>query len=108
MVCPWKKGTLVIDDWDCQGKIIHSIDSDNQWEEEIIYSKAGLKDHGTKKWTYSETIELSEPEDVVDDLTVVYDQFIDAIEKAELTIKPEEPKGDEGNGSTFESARKMK
>ena len=87
-----KKGTLVIDDWDCQGKIIHSIDTDNQWEEEIIYSKAGpSKTMAPRSEHTVETIELSEPEDVVDDLTVVYDQFIDAIEgKAELTIKPEE------------------
>ncbi len=87
-----KKGTLVIDDWDCQGKIIHSIDSDNQWEEEIVYSKAGpSKTMAPRSEHTVETIELSEPEDVVDDLTVVYDQFIDAIEgKAELIIKPEE------------------
>ena len=39
----------------------------------------------------TETIELSLPEDVTDNLTVVYNQFIDAIEKkAELTIKPEQ------------------
>ena len=31
------------------------------------------------------------PDDVVDDLSVVYDQFIDAVEgKNELTIKPEQ------------------
>ena len=38
-----------------------------------------------------ETITLSEPMDVVDNLDPVYWQMVDAIEgKAELTIKPEE------------------
>ena len=38
-----------------------------------------------------ETIPLSEPTDVEDNLDVVYRQLVDAIEgKAELTIKPEQ------------------
>ena len=37
----------------------------------------------------TETITISEPLDVVDNLTVVYNQLLDAVEgKAELTIKP--------------------
>ena len=38
-----------------------------------------------------ETIDFKYPDDVVDNLTTVYNQFIDAVEgKAELTIKPEQ------------------
>lgn len=87
-----KRGTLVIDDWDCKGKIVRSLDDDDKWEEEIVYSKAGpSKTMAPRSEHTIETIEISEPDDVVDNLTVVYDQFIGAIEgKVELTIKPEE------------------
>ena len=37
-----------------------------------------------------ETIKLSEPMDVDDDLMVVYEQLVAAIEGAELTIKAEQ------------------
>ncbi|MBQ3225635.1 MAG: Gfo/Idh/MocA family oxidoreductase [Clostridia bacterium] len=87
-----KKGTLVIDDWNCDGKIVRCIDKENKWEEEIVYTKAGpTKTMAPRNPNSTETIVLSEPEDVVDNLNPVYWQFIDAIEgKAELTIKPEE------------------
>ncbi len=87
-----KKGTLVIDDWDCEGQIVRSLDNDDQWEEEIVFSKAGpSKTMAPRSEHTTETIKISEPDDVVDNLSVVYDQFADAIEgKAELTIKPEE------------------
>ncbi len=87
-----EKGTLSIGDWDCEGQIIHSLDTDDEWEEEIVYSKAGpSKTMAPRSEHTIETIDISEPTDVVDDLTVVYDQLIDAIEgKAELTIKPEQ------------------
>lgn len=85
-----KQGTLEIGDWDCKGKIVRCIDKENKWEEEIVYTKAGpTKTMAPRNPNSTETIELSEPTDVVDDLTVVYDQFIDAVEgKAELTITP--------------------
>lgn len=87
-----KDGTLQIDDWDCEGKIVRCIDKEDQWEEEIFYTKAGpTKTMAPRSEKSTETIAISEPMDVVDDLTVVYDQFIDAVEgKAELTIKPEQ------------------
>ena len=87
-----KTGTLVIDDWDCKGKIVRCIDTDNKWEEEIVYTKAGpTKTMAPRNENTTQKIDLSEPMDVVDSLTIVYDQFIDAIEgKAELTITPEE------------------
>ena len=87
-----EKGTLQIDDWDCNGKIVRCIDKEDKWEEEIVYTKAGpTKTMAPRNENSTETITISEPKDVVDDLTVVYDQMIDAIEgKAELTIKPEQ------------------
>lgn len=87
-----RTGTLEIGDWDCNGKIVRCIDKEDIWEEEIIYTKAGpTKTMAPRNANSTETIALSEPMDVVDDLTVVYDQFIDAVEgKAELTIRPEQ------------------
>lgn len=85
-------GTLQIDDWNCDGKIVRCIDKDNKWEEEIVYTKAGpTKTMAPRNPNSTETIVLKEPEDVVDNLNPVYWQFVDAIEgKAELLIKPEE------------------
>lgn len=87
-----KEGTLQIDDWDCDGKIVRCIDKEDKWAEEIFYTKAGpTKTMAPRNEKSTETIAISEPLDVVDHLSVVYDQFIDAVEgKAELTIKPEQ------------------
>lgn len=87
-----KQGTLEIGDWDCNGKIVRCIDKENHWEEEIVYTKAGpTKTMAPRNPNSTETIEISEPTDVVDDLTVVYDQFVDAVEgKAPLTITPQQ------------------
>ncbi len=86
------EGTLQIDDWNCNGRIVRCIDKEDVWDEEIVYTKAGpTKTMAPRNKNSTETIEISEPLDVVDNLTVVYDQMIDAIEgKAELTIKPEQ------------------
>ena len=85
-------GTLVIDDWNCTGRIVRCIDKENVWDEEIVYTKAGpTKTMAPRNPNSTETIELSEPTDVVDNLTVVYNQLLDCVEgKAELTIKPEQ------------------
>ncbi|MBC7766244.1 MAG: Gfo/Idh/MocA family oxidoreductase [Hyphomonadaceae bacterium] len=87
-----KQGTLQIDDWDCDGKIVRCIDTENIWEDEIVYTKAGpTKVMAPRNANSTETLVLSEPLDVVDDLTVVYDGLIDAIEgKAALKITPEQ------------------
>ena len=85
-------GTLQIDDWNCDGKIVRCIDKDNKWAEEIVYTKAGpTKTMAPRNPNSVETITISEPMDVEDNLNPVYWQMVDAIEgKAELTIKPEE------------------
>lgn len=82
------EGTLQIDDWDCEGRIVRCIDKDNTWEDEIVYTKAGpTKTMAPRRRESTETIALSEPMDVVDSLTVVYDGLLDAVEgKAPLSI----------------------
>ena len=85
-------GTLVVDDWNCTGKIVRCIDKEDVWEEEIVYTKAGpTKTMAPRNPNSTDTITLSEPTDVVDNLTVVYNQLLDCVEgKADLTIKPEQ------------------
>ena len=85
-------GTLQIDDWNCDGKIVRCINKEDEWQEEIFYTKAGpTKTMAPRSEKSTETITISEPLDVVDNLTVVYNQLLDAVEgKAELTIKPEQ------------------
>ena len=85
-------GTMQIDSWDCDGKVIRCIDKDNVWSEEIVYTKAGpTKTMAPRNPGSVETINLSEPTDVEDNLDPVYHQMVDAIEgRAELKIKPEE------------------
>ncbi len=82
------QGTLQIDDWDCHGQIVRCIDKENTWEDEIVYTKAGpTKTMAPRRSESTETIKLSEPMDVTDSLTVVYDGLIDAIEgKALLSV----------------------
>ena len=87
-----KKGTLQIDNWDCNGKIVRCIDKESVWVDEIVYTKAGpTKTMAPRNANSTEEIILSEPMDVVDNLTVVYDGLLDAIEgKAKLKITPQQ------------------
>ncbi len=87
-----ERGTLQIDNWDCKGKIVRCIDKEDEWSEEIVYTKAGpTKTMAPRSEKSTETIDIAEPTDVVDNLTVPYEQLIDKIEgKAELTITAEE------------------
>lgn len=87
-----EKGTLQIDNWNCDGKIIRNINKEDVWDEEIFYTKAGpTKTMAPRSAKSIETVTLSCPEDVEDNLSVVYNQFLDAIEgKAPLTITAEQ------------------
>jgi predicted dehydrogenase len=87
-----KKGTLQIDNWDCSGRIIRCIDKESVWADEIVYTKAGpTKTMAPRNANSTEEILLSEPMDVKDDLTAVYDGFLDAVEgKRPLTITAEQ------------------
>ena len=87
-----KTGTIQIESWDGEGKVVRCIDKEDTWAEEIVYTKAGpTKTMAPRNKNSVETIELHEPFDVEDNLYPVYRQFTDAIEgKSELKIKPEE------------------
>lgn len=85
-------GTLQIDDWACNGRVVKCLERQDSWAQEIKEVKAGpTKTMAPRDPNTVETIELHEPDDVTDNLDVVYDQLTDAIDgKAELTIKPEQ------------------
>ena len=85
-------GTLMIEDWDCDGKIVRCLDKESVWEDEIVYTKAGpTKTMAPRRPETIETIVLSEPMDVEDSITIVYDNLIDAIEGIKpLTITAEQ------------------
>lgn len=86
-----KNGTLQIDDWDCEGKIVRCVDKQAEWDEEIVMTKAGpTKTMAARRSDTVETIALHEPTDVEDDLYVVYRGFVRAIEGGELYVKPEQ------------------
>lgn len=88
-----KKGTLQIDDWDCNGKIVRCTDKEDIWGEEIVYTKAGpTKTMAPRNENSTETIKISDKStEQYNDMISVYDQFIDAIEgKASLKITPQQ------------------
>jgi len=87
-----KDGTLEITDWECEGRIVRRMDTDNAWQDEIVYTKAGpTKTMAPRREETTEVIEIHEPTDVLDHISVVYDGFIDAIEDlGPLHVKPEE------------------
>jgi len=81
-------GSLQIDDWSCQGQVVRCLDKSIQWEHDIIYTKAGpTKTMAPRKKEATETLTLSEPTHITDHITLVYDQWLNAVEKkAPLTI----------------------
>lgn len=85
-------GTLQIDDWSCKGKVVKCIERQDTWGAEIKEVKAGpTKTMAPRDESTVETIILSAPEDVEDNLDAVYIQLQNAIDgTAELTIKPEQ------------------
>lgn len=87
-----KHGTLQIDDWACQGKIVRVLDPDQSWDHEIVYTKAGpTKTMAPRRPESIETLLLEEPTDVLDHLSVVYDNFTRAIRGQEpLAITPQQ------------------
>lgn len=84
-------GTLQIDDWSCSGRIVRPTRSQNEWTTEIAPDRSGpSKTMAKRDPSTVETIELTAPTDVTDNLDPTYIQLVDAIEGAELKIKPEE------------------
>ena len=86
-----KNGTLQIDGWDCTGKIVKYKEQKRVFKEEQVYSNAGPTITMLPLFSSEyETVEIC-ADDIADNFSDVYDQFIDAVEgKAELTIKPEQ------------------
>ncbi|MCL2123986.1 MAG: Gfo/Idh/MocA family oxidoreductase [Desulfovibrionaceae bacterium] len=84
------KGSLVIEDWECNGKRIEILKNPPE-SKEITYSKAGPTRTMAprEKDTYEETI--FHPEDDSADYGDFYRNFADALDgKAALDVKPEE------------------
>ncbi len=86
------EGTLEIPDWDCNGKIIKCKDRQGEWGADINKNKVGpSKTMAPRSEDSIETIPLSAPEDVIDNVSETFYQMVDAIEgKATLTITAEQ------------------
>ena len=84
--------TLQIGDWDAVGKIVKPITQQNQWGVDIVTTKAGpSKTMAPRDESTVETIPITAPEDVVDDLTSVYNPLVAKLDgESELTITPEQ------------------
>ena len=84
-------GTLQIDDWDSEGRIVRCKSREDTWGAEIAKNKVGpSKTMAPRSPESVEEIPIHAPTDVEDNLNPTYYQLVDAIEgKAELTIKPE-------------------
>ena len=87
-----KNGSFKIDDWDCGGLLTYCINKEDVWDEEICYTRAGpTKTMAPRNENSTKSEILQAPEDAIDSITVVYDQFLDAVEgKAQLTITPQQ------------------
>ena len=85
-------GTLQIDDWDSEGRIVRCKSREDTWGAEIAKNKVGPSKTMAPRTPESvEEIPIHAPTDVEDNLNPTYYQLVDAIEgKAELTIKPEQ------------------
>lgn len=82
-------GTLVINDWDCNGRIVKANTVEFKWEESIIHTSAGPTK--TMAPRPKETIEELPLPKVETDWTDYYKNYIAALEgRQELIVKPEE------------------
>jgi predicted dehydrogenase len=82
-------GTLTIQDWNCDGTVIRAKETEEKWEEEIVYTKAGpTKTMAPRRKDTVEEIKLAEPDT---DYAKTYHNLIDCIEgKGQILVKPEE------------------
>ena len=85
-------GTLQIDDWDANGKIVKPLDRQNQWGVDIVSTKAGpSQTMAPRDESTVETIKISAPEDVVDDLTSIYNPLVAKLDgEGEVAVTPEQ------------------
>ena len=100
-------GTLQIDDWSCNGRIVRPTKSQSEWSTEIAPDRSGpSKTMAKRDPSTVETIELSAPTDVADNLDPTYVQLVNAIEGGELSITPEQAlRTTKVMEAAFESAR---
>ena len=86
------EGTLVIDDWDCEGKVVRCKDRQDTWDANIPTSKAGpSKTMAPRSEDTLDITPITAPTDVDDNLNPTYWQLVDKLDgKAELTITAEQ------------------
>ncbi len=85
------EGTMEVTDWDGTGRVVTKLCDDEGWGTEIKKVKAGpTKTMAPRDPSTVKVTELTEPEGIEDNLDPVYRQLVDAIEGAELKIKPEQ------------------
>ena len=85
------RGALVINDWNCTGKIIRASEHEVTWEEEIVYTKAGPTK--TMAPRAKDTIEeiLINPDDYSSDYDSYYRNLAAALDGTEeIRVKPAE------------------
>ena len=82
-------GGLVIESWDCQGKITHAIETDIVWEPDIVQTEAGpTRSMAPRPVDTLEELPLPEVET---DWADFYRNVLAALDgKEELIVKPEE------------------
>ncbi len=83
------EGTLYIDNWDAEGKVVRAKDKSTTWEEEIVYTSAGpTKTMAPRSVFTSEELPLPV---VSADWIAYYHNYVAALEGREpLLVKPEE------------------
>ncbi|HHX59222.1 MAG TPA: Gfo/Idh/MocA family oxidoreductase [Epulopiscium sp.] len=85
-----KEGTVVINNWDCEGKIVKlATDKTLKWEDDIVYTAAGPT--RTMAPRPDETTKQLELPSVETDWANYYKNIIDVLDnKAELIVTPEQ------------------
>ncbi|MCL1964736.1 MAG: Gfo/Idh/MocA family oxidoreductase [Firmicutes bacterium] len=84
------QGTLVVENWECDGKILTlREEGEMTWEDDIIYTAAGPTRTMARRPAY--TMKERPLPEVAVDLTEYYNNVADAMEgRAELIVKPEQ------------------
>ncbi|NLK28824.1 MAG: Gfo/Idh/MocA family oxidoreductase [Clostridiales bacterium] len=84
------EGTVVIEDWDCKGKIVKlKEDAEMTWSDDIVYTEAGPTRTMAPRPSY--TTEVFDLPEVNSDWSDYYNNIIKVMEgKEELIVKPEQ------------------
>ena len=82
-------GAIVVNGWDCKGKITHAKDFEMKWEQEVVQTEGGPT--RTMAPRPKETLEELPLPDVQTDWTDYYHNVLAVLDgKEELIVKPEE------------------